>query len=152
MTTEIDTRHLPPAMQHFGQSLERQERFKHRTWIGVRVEALLGNYWRDRPHEAVIQEMMGDWIEALEWFDRDEITAACRAYLKGEDRARKPRPGDIALICQKAREPIIKAYRERLAWEERQKRPEVPKEDLEHRRRVAAEVLRKTGFAKRIGA
>lgn len=139
-------------MQHFGQSLPQQERFKHRAWIGVRVEALLGNYWRDRPHEAVMQEMMGDWIDALEGFTREEIVAACRDYLNGEDRARKPRPGDIRDICQRARIPAIREHRDREAAriEAQQPREQISDEEREHRRRVANEILRNVGFARKV--
>lgn len=137
-------------MQHFGQSLPQQERFKHRAWIGVRVEALLGNYWRDRPHEAVIKEMMGDWIDALEWFSRDEITAACRSYLNSDDRARRPRPGDIRAICEAARAPAIRAFRDRERRRAEPERPAVSAEDMEQRRRAAAEILRNAGFARKV--
>lgn len=72
-----------------------QDRLKHRAWIGVRIEALLDGYWSARPSEAVKAEILTDWMDALENFTPDEIRAACREYMEGPDRARKPKTGDL---------------------------------------------------------
>ena len=89
----------------YGQSLPPQERSKHRAWIGLRVEALLYHYWRDRPSDAVKEEIMGDWMAALEAFSRDEVMAACREWAR--DETRKPKPADIRGIVLRERAKAI---------------------------------------------
>lgn len=96
-------------IQLYAQSLGQQERFKHRAWIGVRVEALLDGYWQTRPSDAVKDEILRDWIDALENFTPDEIRAACRSYMNGADRARKPKPGDIRAVVLSSRAAVVKA-------------------------------------------
>lgn len=93
----------------FVQSLEPQARFKHRAFIAFRVEALLDGYWQSRPDEAVKDMILSDWMEALEDFAPEEIDAACKAYLRSEARARKPKTGDIVDLMVSARTARRKA-------------------------------------------
>lgn len=88
----------PAAIQLYGQSLPPQQRSKHRAWIGVRVEATLDGYWQNRPSDLVKQEILGDWMAALEAFTEDEIRSAFREYGSGAECKRKPKPGDIRKI------------------------------------------------------
>ena len=96
MTTAITKPTTPtiPA-RSYAQSLEPQDRFKHRAFIAFRIEALLDGYWNNRPEDAVREMILADWMEALEDFAPEEIDAACKAYLRGADRARKPKTGDL---------------------------------------------------------
>ena len=103
---------------HYGQSLKPQERDRHRAWIGVRIEALLYGYWHSSPPPHLVKvEIVKDWMSVLEWFSEDEITAACRKWVTDCPRI-KPQP--------------------------RQPEPEraLTAEEMERRRKVAAEVLK----------
>lgn len=113
-----------------------QERLKHRAWIGVRIEALLDGYWSSRPSEAVKAEILADWMDALENFTPDEIRAACRQYIEGPDRSRKPKTGDLIEMLVAKRTEIRRSL---------PKPPEPPSPVLsvpqEERRKQAAEIM-----------
>lgn len=124
--------------RHYVQSLPPQEAVKHRVWIGVRIEALLDGYWNSRPSDAVRVQIVSDWMDALQDFAPEEIDAACKAYLRGPDRARKPKTGDIVDLMVAARTELRRAMT----------RPEPPKpmpspdpEAVEERRRKAEEIM-----------
>lgn len=89
-------------IQHYGQSLDRLARSRHRAWIGVRVEALLDGYWSSRPSEVVKDEILRDWMDGLDGFTEDEIRTACQEWLRESPRS-KPRVGDISQIIQRKR-------------------------------------------------
>ena len=143
MTTEITSQTaLPPTIRLYAQSLSQPEVFKHRAWIGVRVEALLDNYWQSRPSDAVKAEMMADWMEALQNFAPDEIRAACREYLTGSEASRKPKPGDIVALLHKARAVELARFR---ASQPKPQEPTFQATDVpvEDRRRAAMEIMAK---------
>jgi hypothetical protein len=117
---------------HFGLSLTPQERDRHRAWIGLRVEAMLDGYWQSSPPALVKAEILKDWMSALEWFTQDEITAACRKW----DGGRKPRTHDIRDLIMAERGRHVKP-------KPPEPRKTITPEEMEHRRKVAAEVLRK---------
>ena len=138
MTTEIANRQTQNPIQRYGQSLAPPDRSKHRAWIGVRVEALLDGYWQNRPHEAVKEEIIADWMDGLETFTPNEIRAACRAWLSDNPR-RKPNLGDIRAIVLAARRKAVPP-----------KPPEPKREPVTAE--AAQEILVKAGFApNRIG-
>lgn len=110
----------------------------HRAWIGVRVEALLDGYWQSRPSEMVKEEILADWMATLDAFDRNEITAACREWLRDNPRA-KPRPGDIAEIIQRERGRAL------IEWRAKTAQPEPPRLEPVSRE-AAAEILKANGF------
>lgn len=121
----------------FAQSLGQQDRFNHRLWIAVRVEALMDGYWSSRPADAVREVIMQDWMEALEDFAPEEISAACKAYLRGQNRARKPKTGDIVELMVAARTELRRALPPPSP-------PPSPRPDpvsAEERRRKAAEII-----------
>lgn len=136
MGTEIAN--LPPMIRNYGQSLAPQAASMHRAWIGVRVEALLDGYWQSRPSEMVKEEILADWMATLDAFDRDEITCACREWLRDNPRA-KPRPGDIAAIVQRDRAMAL------ADWKAKQPTLELPKPAPVSKER-AAEILKAAGF------
>lgn len=123
---------------HYAQSLPPQERSKHRVWIGVRIEALLDGYWNARPSDAVKAEIMADWMDALENYHPDEIRAACRGYVNGPNRDRKPKTGDIVELIVGKRTEVRRSL---------PKPPEPPMarvtnpQELEARRRKADEIM-----------
>ena len=107
----------------------------HRLWIGVRVEALLDGYWTAKPPEDVKNEILADWMAALENFTPQEITIACREWVNDNPR-RKPNFGDIRAV--------VLRHRQTLAAKHRQPEPEpysalsVP---VEKRREQAAQIM-----------
>ena len=125
----------------YAQSLEPQERFKHRAFIAFRIEAMLDGYWNNRPDDAVREMILGDWMAALEDFSPDEIDAACKAYLRGPDRAKKPKTGDLVDWMVAKRTEIRRSL---------PKPPEPPSPVLsvpvEERRAKANEILKSFGY------
>lgn len=134
-------------IQHSAQSPEQQERFKRRAFIGVRVEALLDPYWDRRPSDVVKDEILQDWMDALESFQPDEIRSACRSYLSGKDRAKKPKPGDIKAICISNRAFVAKRNPPPVAYLPQPTRAEMDAE-MEKRKAFAATILRDIWRAK----
>lgn len=134
LTTAGPTGHLP-LTEHYGQSLTRQDRSKHRAWIGVRVEAMLDPYWNNRPSDVVKAEMMREWMDGLDGFTETEIRTACDAWNQDPDNG-KPRVGHI----------IRAIRRERVRLERRASPapPELPKERITAER--AAEICADAGF------
>lgn len=83
---------------------------------------------------------MADWMDALQNYSPDEIRYGCREYLKGEDRARKPKPGDIRSLIDADRAKRLVAYRASLPPAP-DVAPRVSPADMEHRRKVAEEIM-----------
>lgn len=102
---------------------------------------MLDNYWNARPSDAVKAEIMADWMDALENFHPDEIRAACRQYLDGPNRDRKPKTGDIVELIVSKRTEIRRSL---------PKPPEPPSPVLsvpvEERRKQANEILKSFGY------
>jgi hypothetical protein len=125
----------------YAQSLGPQDRFKHRAFIAFRIEALLDGYWNNRPEDAVREMILADWMEALEDFSPEEIDAACKAYLRGADRARKPKTGDLVEWMVARRADIRRSL---------PKPPEPPSPVLsvpvEERRAQAEQILKRFGY------
>lgn len=142
MTTALG-KHSPTTIpaRSYAQSLEPQERFKHRAFIAFRIEALLDGYWSNRPEDAVREIILADWMEALEDFAPEEIDAAAKAYLRGADRARKPKTGDLVDWMVARRAEIRRSL---------PKPPEPPSPVLsipvEERRAKAEEILKSFGY------
>lgn len=131
-----------PTIQLYGQSLAPQERSKHRFWIGLRVEALLDPYWQTRPAEAVKEMIVADWLDSLEAFTPQEITAACREYVSGASCSRKPKPGDIRSIILARRQAEVARM---------PKRDEAPRDTATDAERArAAEIVREAGLSVRM--
>ena len=66
-------------------------------------------YWQTRPTDVAKDMILTDWMSALENYDAEEISTACREYLAGPDCRVKPKPGDILKIMRAARAQIIAA-------------------------------------------
>lgn len=102
---------------------------------------MLDSYWSSRPSEAVKAEILSDWMDALENFHPDEIRAACRAYLEGQSRDRKPKTGDLLKLLVAKRTDIRRSL---------PKPPEPPSIVLsvpvEERRKHAEQILKSFGY------
>lgn len=70
-------------------------------WISARVETLLSHYFQPTVSEEVELAAMGDWINALSGFSRDQIGAACDAHLR--ESKRRPTPAEIRSIIKAQR-------------------------------------------------
>ena len=85
--------------------------------------------------------ILADWMEALEDFAPEEIDAAAKAYLRGADRARKPKTGDLVDWMVARRAEIRRSL---------PKPPEPPSPVLsipvEERRAKAEEILKSFGY------
>lgn len=98
---------------------------------------MLDGYWNSRPSDAVKAEIMADWMDALENYHPDEIRAACRAYVNGPNRDRKPKTGDIVELIVGKRTEVRRSLPKPPA-------PPMPKMDaaaVEARRRKAEEIM-----------
>ena len=123
------------ADESYGLLLQPASLTKHKAWIGVRVEALLDSYWDRRPGDAEKVEIIGDWLHALSDFTPQEIRAACREWLEGDERHKKPKPGDIVAMCkterrnrmtpEQLRELHDRESRDRIAEFERRRRARI---------------------------
>ena len=127
-------------IRSYGQSLAPQDRSKHRAWIGVRVKALLMNYWHQTPDDATLSLMLADWLDELDHFTAEEITDACRKWVSREPR-RRPNFGDISAL-------VVAGRAERRATMPKPPEPEQrpTPENVEERRAAAARIM--AGFAK----
>lgn len=101
------------------------------------MQALLDGYWQNRPEEAVLDMILSDWMDALEDFSPQEIDAARKAYLRGPDRGRKPKTGDLVEIMVAARAEL----RRKLTKAAPPEPSPVLSVDQETRRKQAAEIM-----------
>lgn len=109
-------------------ALSPQQQLEHRTKIGVRVEAILGQFWRDddTPDAVRAVEIEG-WMDVLENCSHSEIRAAWTDYQKSGPRTAtgklykpdagalysrviqaRPRPAPAPMPEPEPREPISK--------------------------------------------
>ena len=58
-----------------------------------------------------MQEIIGDWLAALENYAPEEITRACRKYADGINRNRKPKTGDIVALIDAERGKVLQRHR-----------------------------------------
>ena len=113
---------------HYGQSLPQQQRSKHRAWIGVKVEAVLHGYWKDKPSDVVWAEMMRGWMEVLEGFTEAEIRGAFKSWVSDNPR-KKPNEGGICAIINAKRGFELKRHPKQIEPEpEREPRSQAAKD------------------------
>lgn len=108
----------------------------------MRIEALLDGYWNSRPSEAVKAEILGDWMDALENYHPDEIRAACKRYLEGPNRDRKPKTGDITEMLVGNRSEIRRSLPKPA-----EPMPSALDVSVEDRRRSAEQILKSFGYS-----
>lgn len=132
------------AETSYAKQLTSSETQKHTAWISVRVEALLDGYWQTRPADLVKKEIIADWISALMRFSQDEIREACRDWMDGDNRRKKPQPGDIADLCNKFRWRDVKR-----AFPDKEKREIEYEEPTDDSKQRVQEMVDKLVGAKR---
>ena len=125
-----------PALQ--SQVMNDDQLTKHRAYIAVKAQALMGRYFQLPQDEFVKRDILLGWMEMLQDFTRDEIDAACKQYLIDYPRTR-PHEGLVRQIIMDNRKRIVAMNpAPRLPEPEQRKHP-----DAEYRRKVAEEVLGK---------
>lgn len=112
--------------------------------IAVELEVLAKKFdrfgWdRDRG-SAAHDRLILDWMDALQDYPLDEVRAACRAAVI-ENPGKMPNEGHIVAAIMAGRKAHVAVL-------PKPERPpaDVIKEPLEHRRKVAAEVMARAGF------
>lgn len=129
-----------PALQ--SKVLNDDDLTRHRAYIAVKAQALMGRYFQLPQDELVKREILLGWMDMLQDFTREEIDAACKQYLIDYPRTR-PHEGLIAgLINAKRRQYLASLPKPDVAPSAPRKNP-----DPEFRKKFAAEVLGR--FAKR---
>lgn len=118
-----------------------------RKWVAGRVLTLLSQYFAPNMDENVSAAIADDWCAMLAEYPAWAIANACRWWMSRENpnKHRRPLPGDIQERCH------VETERLRVAKLTLQrgiaKPPEPPRivtaEDMEHRRKVAEEVMKK---------
>lgn len=120
-----------------------------RKWLSARILTLLSHYYVSQSDERVAQAAAEDWIEILRELPPWAVSNACRKYLAGDNRRRKPTPGDILDLAQRELWFVNKAAKS-LCEREAAAMDTPPKpltaKEREYRRKRVAELT--TGFGK----
>lgn len=116
-----------------------------RDWLSARIVTLLSHYFISQTDERVAKAAAEDWIEILRVVPPWAVSNACRKYLAGDDRRRKPMPGDILDLAKKEMWFVASAAnslleRERIAQIEPPS-PPLNDDQMERRRAHVAEVM-----------
>lgn len=152
MTHALQTRTLPKCPNTgltlpLSRSLDSRGLAQHRATVAVELEVLSKKTdrfgWERDRGSAAHDRLIVDWMDALQDYPLDEIRAACREAIKANPN-KMPNEGHIVAEIINARKRAV-AFRPRPV---EPPRPEVTKEDLERRARLAAELL---GSVKRMG-
>ncbi|GAA6196676.1 hypothetical protein NBRC116598_21200 [Pseudophaeobacter arcticus] len=104
-----------PATPTGFNALSPQQQKAHRAKIGVRVRAILGQFWQDADTEDAVQAIeIEGWMDVLENCSHSEIRAAWRDYQTDANnrtargRLAKPDAGAIrAIILSKRPKPRV---------------------------------------------
>ncbi len=130
-----------PVKQNSFAALSPQQQEAHRSKIGVRASAILGQFWQDldTPEVERVLEVEG-WQDVLENCSHSEIRASWTAYQKTGPRTKsgklhKPDAGALYHIIMKARP------RPKIAHSA----PEPKKERVS--KETAAKILQDAGYA-----
>lgn len=83
-------------------SLKPHEQDRHRAQIGLRVEVILDGYWQTRPSDVVKAGILADWMDEMQDWHLDQITAALKEW-RNSNPSRKPNPGHICAILKRRR-------------------------------------------------
>ena len=121
----------------YKNTLSNDDLTKHRAWIAVKAQALMGRYFQLPQDDLVKRDILLGWMDMLENCTQDEIANACKIFLKQFPRTR-PHEGLIHNIIMKERQ--------RLSPRPYQKIEKIDHErnlTNEQRKKIAQEVLGK---------
>lgn len=65
----------------------------------TRIQALLSNYFQMGMVDSVHKMVLGDWLEALQPYPYHAIETACKRWLGGDSRHKRPQVGDIVELA-----------------------------------------------------
>ena len=68
-------------LQLMSRVLSDEQLVRHRGWIAVKAQALMGRYFQIPTDEAVKADILRGWVNRLQDFTREEIEKACSDYL-----------------------------------------------------------------------
>lgn len=123
------------------QAIEWLSRPSPRNWLSGKIVSLLSHYFITQTDERVAKAAAEDWIEILQPCPPWAVSNACRAYLKGQDRRKKPLPGDIYdLAIQQAE--FISAANSFLSAHHRSKQPVI---EVEKQKPISPEERERIG-------
>lgn len=66
----------------------------------TRIQALLSNYFQMGMVDSVHKMALGDWIDALQPYPYHAIETACKRWLMGNNRHKRPQIGDISELAR----------------------------------------------------
>ena len=87
----------------YKDTLNDEELTKHRAFIAVKAQALMGRYFQLPQDDLVKKDILLGWMDTLQNFTQDEINEACKMYLKEYPRTR-PHEGLLYNIIIKERQ------------------------------------------------
>jgi len=121
----------------YKDTLNENELTKHRAFIAVKAQALMGRYFQLPQDDLVKRDILLGWMDTLQNFTQDEISDACKSYLKEYPRTR-PHEGLIYNL-------IIREKKKKTPLRRLPVKNTVPDRNLtnEERRRISQEVLGK---------
>lgn len=87
----------------YKNTLSNDDLTKHRAWIAVKAQGLMGRYFQLPQDDLVKRDILLGWMDMLENCKQEEITDACKIFLKQFPRTR-PHEGLIYNIIVKERQ------------------------------------------------
>ena len=122
-----------PALQ--SKVLNNDDLSKHRAFIAVKAQGLMGRYFQVPHDELVKRDILLGWMDMLQDYTEEEITVACRQYLVDHPKTR-PHEGLVRIIIVKNRKRITDRQPKVQIEEYSQKEP-----DFEKRKIISQELM-----------
>ena len=124
-----------PALQ--SRILNDDDLGKHRAFIAVKAQALMGRYFQLPQDELVKRDILLGWMDMLQDFTKDEITKACSQYLI-QYPSKRPHEGLVYALMQNMRKHQL-AMQPRVQIEA----PSRKEPDAERRKNIAASLMKR---------
>ena len=86
--------------------LNDDELSKHRAFIAIKAQALMGRYFQVPQDELIKRDILLGWMDMLQDYTEQEITNACRQYLI-EYPSKRPDEGLVLKLIIKARKRVV---------------------------------------------
>lgn len=79
---------------------------KHRAFIAIKAQALMGRYFQVTQDELVKRDILLGWMDMLQDYTETEINNACKQYLI-EYPSKRPHEGLVLQLIIKARKRVV---------------------------------------------
>lgn len=122
-----------PALQ--STVLSNDDLSKHRAFIAVKAQGLMGRYFQVPQDELVKRDILLGWMDMLQDYTGEEISVACRQYLIDHPKTR-PHEGLVRQIIVGNRKRITDRQPKLQIEEHSRKEP-----DYEKRRMISKELM-----------